>query len=228
MENRRLIFVGDIHGDFRKMIWKATEQYEIKGADIVVLGDFGVGFDNRLKNDYKRALKKIEKFDLEIYTIRGNHDNPDFFNGKKEEELLELYPKIHFLKDHTLYKIAGKDIYTVGGGGSTDISNRTPEKNWWKEEYIEEIPLKDIPKYSDIIISHEAPLSFEPVISRFPETPEEQYEKILKGRRFLEDVLKECRCKYWFYGHYHSHYSGSYGEVLYRGLEIQEFYEYNV
>ena len=82
-----------------------------------------------------------------------------------------------------------------------------------------------MPGRVDIIISHEAPLTFEPIISRYDETPEEQYKKILEGRKFLELVLKEVRCDRWYYGHYHHHYSGSYGEVLYKGLGIEEFYE---
>lgn len=229
MENRRLVFVGDIHGDFRELIWKASEQYGIKGADLLILGDFGVGFDGELKADYERAKKKMEKFDLEVYTIRGNHDDPDFFKDDDSEfirTLKETYPKIHFLADHRIYEIGGKKIYTVGGGGSTDITMRTPGKDWWEGEYIKEIPIKELPGRVDIIVSHEAPLAFEPVASRFPETPEEQYEKILEGRRYLGTILQEVRCSDWFYGHYHTHYSGSYGEVMYRGLGIKEFYEY--
>ena len=55
-------------------------------------------------------------------------------------------------------------------------------------------------------------------------TPEEQYQKILAGRKYLETVLKEVRCGEWYYGHYHQHYSGSYGEVLlYKGLGLVNF-----
>lgn len=226
--NRRLFFVGDIHGEFREMIWKATQQYKIRDADLIILGDFGVGFDNKLKYDYARTKNRLEKFNLEIYTIRGNHDDPKFFKDDDNDfskELKELYPKIHFLADHRIYKIGNKEIYTIGGGGSTDISLRTPDKNWWEDEYIQEIPIKDLPSKVDIIISHEAPLTFEPVITRLSETPEDQYQKILNGRKFLETVLKEVRCDYWYYGHYHQHISGSYGEVLYKGLGINEFFE---
>jgi hypothetical protein len=68
-------------------------------------------------------------------------------------------------------------------------------------------------------------MSFEPVIQRFPETPEEQYLKIVKGREYLDTVLKEVTCSNWYYGHYHHYYSGSYGNVRYRGLGELEFYE---
>jgi metallophosphoesterase superfamily enzyme len=116
MKNRRLVFVGDIHGEFREMIWKATQQYDIRGADLVVLGDFGVGFDGRLKYDYGRALKKMEEHDIEVYTIRGNHDDPDFFKDddtsnfitEDENEIISIYrdfqsnEREHF-KQYTLW-----------------------------------------------------------------------------------------------------------------------------
>ena len=68
-------------------------------------------------------------------------------------------------------------------------------------------------------------LSFLPVIQKFPETPGWQYDKILEERKYLDYVLKEINSDYWYYGHFHSHYSGSYGNLLYRGLGIMEFIE---
>ena len=222
---RDLVFVGDIHGEFRKLVWEATTRYNLKNTDLFILGDFGVGFDNRLKYDYKRCEKKLEKHEIEIYTIRGNHDDPKFFTGEMEE-LKEEFPRIHFLQDHKIVNLGDISIYPIGGGASVDITDREPGISWWEGEYIEEKPIKELPGKVDIIVSHEAPLTFEPIIRRFSETPEEQYEKILKGRTYLSSVLKEVTCKNWFYGHYHSYYSGAFGDVLYRGLGIMEFYNY--
>ena len=223
-EKRDTYFVGDIHGEFRTLIWKATEQYKLKDVDLIVLGDFGVGFDGTLKKDYQRASEKMEKYGIQVYTIRGNHDDPAYFEEDKQEELKELYPRITFIPDHKIFEVNGKTIYPIGGGGSTDIIHRTPGKSWWEGEYIKEIPIKDLPGKVDIIISHEAPLSFEPILTRFPETPEEQFLKIQEGRQYLDKVLREVTCSEWYYGHYHNYYSGSYGDVMYRGLGILEFY----
>ena len=224
MEERDLIFVGDIHGELRSLVWTASERYKIRNANLVVLGDFGVGFDNRIKYDYQRCKNKLEKHNLEIYAMRGNHDDPSWFTG--DEKLKEEFPRIHFIEDHKILTLSGKTIYPIGGGGSTDISRRVEGKSWWPGEYITRKPVEELPNKVDIIISHEAPLTFEPVISRYDETPESQYLKILEGRNYLSTVLNEVTCKYWFYGHYHSHYSGSFGDILYRGLNIMEFYDF--
>ena len=221
--NRSLIMCGDVHGKFRELVWKVTNQYDLRNADIVVLGDFGVGFDMSIRYDYQRVEKKLDKYDIQFYVMRGNHDDPSWFTGERPES--SEFKRITFLQDHKVYNICGRDIYVIGGGGSTDIEMRTPGKDWWEGEYIKEIPMRDLPKKVDIIISHEAPLTFEPVLTRFPETPEEQYENILSGRDFLWSVLQETRCDYWFYGHYHRHYSGSYGNVMYRCLGELELFE---
>ena len=45
---RDLYFCGDIHGEFRTLVWTALEKYRIKNSDIIVLGDFGMGFDKKI------------------------------------------------------------------------------------------------------------------------------------------------------------------------------------
>ena len=50
--------------------------------------------------------------------------------------------------------------------------------------------------------------------------------KIIEGRTYLDTVLQEVTCKNWYYGHYHKYYFGSYGDIIYRGLGIMEFYQH--
>lgn len=228
MEKRELYFVGDIHGELRTLVWTATQRYKIKDADLVVLGDFGVGFDKKIYADYARCKKRLIQNNLHIYTIRGNHDDPEYFdeNSKVYKKNKKLFTRLHFLEDHKVHNIGGLDIYAIGGGGSTDIAYRTPGKSWWPGEYIKEEPIKELPGRVDVIVSHEAPLAFEPVVTRFDDTPEEQYNKIIEGRTYLDTVLQEVTCKNWYYGHYHKYYFGSYGDIIYRGLGIMEFYQH--
>ena len=228
MGKRNLVLVGDIHGEFRTLVWNATERYKLEDADIVVLGDFGVGFDGTIPGTYAHLEKKLKKHNLHLWALRGNHDDPEWFDGTHDFEFLT------FLQDHREVEIAGNSCYVIGGAASTDIEWRLKRNNeaghkypvWWEGEYIAEKPAKDLPGRVDIILSHDAPLAFEPVTTRFSETPEWQYEKIVKGREYLSQVLQETTTDYWYYGHYHKHYSGSWGNVLYKGLGIQEFYQH--
>lgn len=231
MKDRDLYFCGDIHGDWKEFIWKALRQYQIREADIGILGDFGIGFDKTMPDLYRWAEKRLEAADVTVYVIRGNHDDPSYFTDTEKYS----YPRLRFLEDHKVYEICGRKIYTIGGACSNDIgwrlamnetlaSKGKDRRVWWPGEDVIQ-KRNDLPDKVDIIISHTAPLAFLPVIRKFPETPEWQYDKILEERRYLDYALKEINADYWYYGHFHDHYSGSYGDLLYRGLGIMEFIE---
>lgn len=231
-DKRRLFFCGDIHGDFREFVWTATQKHKISNADIIILGDFGVGFDNSLTNEYKHVESRLKENNLCIWTLRGNHDDPAFFTDIDKFS----YPLLKFMEDHKVYNICEREIYIIGGANSTDITWRLEanqklaskgkdRKVWWKEEDIIK-KYDNLPDKVDIICSHSAPICFDPVITRFPETPEYQYKKILEERNYLQYALENIKSDYWFYGHFHNHLSGEYCGLLYRGLGIMEFFEY--
>lgn len=231
MSNRKLFLSGDIHGEWKELVWTLTVKYGITEADVVVLGDFGIGFDNSMPGLYKRTEKRLEEADIVIHALRGNHDDPEFFNGEHD------YPRLKFLKDSTVYTFCGdKKALILGGACSTDITWRLKENQelaskgkstrvWWPGEDIKKTPIKDLPSRVDLILSHEAPLSFDPVLIRMTETPEYQYEKIKDSRKYLEEVFNEVWCDRWYYGHYHNHYLGTTGRTSWRGLGIMEIVE---
>lgn len=222
---RDLYFCGDIHGELKTLVWTLTERYDISNADIIILGDFGMGFDKSFPETYKKVEKKLNKHDITLNVLRGNHDDPAYFINPVN------YPRLNFLEDHKIYNICGRDIYIIGGAHSTDIEDRlkTNEKRlkdhklpcWWEDEpVVEEYSL---PTHVDIIASHTAPLNFDPVVTR-DNIPIEQYKKIIKERKYLNDVLYEIRADFWFYGHFHKSYSGSFNSLLYKCLEPLELY----
>jgi len=226
-DDRLLIFCGDIHGELKNLVYNLTERFNINKADVIILGDFGVGFDKTLNSVYKNVEKRLEKNDINLHTIRGNHDDPSFFINPKN------YKRLEFLEDHKIYNISGRKIYTIGGANSTDIEDRIKDNEirkrkhklpcWWENEVIEK-KYNDLPGRVDIIISHEAPLCFEPIIKR-GNLPEYQYKNIIDSRKYLNYVLESINTDYWFYGHYHTHYSGSYNNIVYRCLGIMELFE---
>ena len=97
---RGLVLVGDIHGEYRTLIWNITNRYKITNSDIVILGDFGVGFDKSLDGDYKRSEKKLIESDLMIYALRGNHDDPLYFTDEEKYS----YPRLRFMEDYKVYE----------------------------------------------------------------------------------------------------------------------------
>ena len=231
---RSLIICGDIHGYLKKLVYMAVEQYKINNASIIICGDFGVGFESKqhLDIEYKKCLPRLEDHDITLYAIRGNHDDPEYFKDPEKYN----YSRLKFLEDHKVYEIEGRQIYTIGGANSVDYAwrvewNNDPEhkrkgrKVWWEDEDLIQLPVEKLSTNTvDIVVSHEAPLSFSPIISRPEGLDSAQYSRILASRTYLNEVLKAMNMKYWFYGHYHTSYSGSYNEVLWRCLNELELF----
>lgn len=224
---RQLIICGDIHGELRELVWKLTSQKSVDRADIVVAGDFGAGFGD-LEAIYQRVKDKLDTFDIRIYAVRGNHDNPELFTGS------EIYPRLTLLKDYEEVVLGnGKRILPVGGATSLDkewrveYEQKKKKKIWWENEGIVKLEGLEnlVPKKVDIIISHEAPLTFEPVLFRSEGMSLDTYKKVKEDREYLDRILELVKCDRWFYGHYHQSMSGSYGSLLWRGLNILELYQ---
>lgn len=228
-KERLLLFSGDIHGELKKIVWKVCIQLGIRNSSLIVAGDFGVGFGRPGAMDvlYGSVKKRLEEYDLTIYVVRGNHDDPSYFDG------LHDYPRVKFLRDHETYEIEGKTIYVLGGAHSIDRVSRIEEdqvaekygskkRTWWKDEPIVK-KYEDLPEKVDIIVSHEAPLSFDPVIVRKLEDLE-LWRDVLDSRSYLNHVLGEVNTDWWIHGHYHKSTSGTYINTRYRGLGIEEIF----
>lgn len=235
-EEKMLLITADPHGDIRELVWKIIEQHKLSHVDLLVCGDFGVGFGRpgSFNHLYNRIEKKLEKYDLTIYTIRGNHDNPEYFDGKHN------FDRLKFLEDYKTVEINGLKILPIGGAVSKDQAERiswnakmekygSSKRCWWPDEKVKELDeeeFKLLPTKVDLIISHSAPISFLPVYSRTEDISLEVWNDIVKERNYLEKIKDNIWFKYWFFGHYHKSVSGSFGDALYRCLDIMELYEF--
>ncbi|MFM7429855.1 MAG: metallophosphoesterase, partial [Flammeovirgaceae bacterium] len=105
-----LIFIGDVHGEFYDLIQKLAN-HDIRNSTLIQVGDFGVGFKskeneiNQLErlNDFLKANKNV------MYVIRGNHDDPAYFDGRV------TFSNLILLNDYSLLDVEGNKIFLVGG-----------------------------------------------------------------------------------------------------------------
>lgn len=218
---RQLWICGDIHGEVSGLVRNAVNR-GISCADILVVGDFGAGFGRPKSMDvaYGKVKAALEKNDICIYTVRGNHDDPAFFDGKHD------YERLHFLPDHYIIEFCGKKIYPIGGAVSADIDLVDPltrksrrmvndalvrygssKRVWWPDEAPTHI-VDGLTASADIVVSHEAPLSFDPPLVRADNVRDETWQKIVESRKYLDCVLHAIKPALWFYGHYHKHFDG--------------------
>lgn len=154
----KLYFIGDLHGNFNHLKYMLKD---IKNSYLIQVGDFGIGFTSYL-ND-RSTLESLNLFLRErgciLYAIRGNHDNPSFFDGHINFDSLKL------VSDYSVVNFKGwGNILFIGGGISIDRTYRHEESiissntYWWKEEKVV-LDLDKLESFTDIdiIVTHTAP-----------------------------------------------------------------------
>lgn len=217
--------IGDTHGNLGPY-YDWIERVN-SGDTLISVGDFGMGF---IPHDPLLLLgKSSEKYNVNIKVIRGNHDDPKYFDGTK-------IGNVEFVKDYSQQNINGKNILFIGGAISVDRCIRTVDFNYWKDEsVIYDLSLLDKFKDIDILITHTCPDFLTPVPSDFSnikywtDKDNSLYPELVKERKYMSEVwenLKENNnIQKYYYGHFHVSASEYIDSVKFRCLNIDEILE---
>ena len=230
-----IIAIGDIHGEFSKIQNGMVDIMESASEPVnfVQVGDFGLGFE-RPKRDHDH-LTTINHFlkekDSELCVIRGNHDNPGFWQWGCGYE----FSNIHFVPDDSIVKLDDKLCYFAGGAVSVDRSRRTQGIDYWAGEIHNERNLLGFKDHIDILFTHDV---YHPV-SPFGTTSDTLKYWCERDENLMGDILNSQHSMMslyhamydsnpnfsWYHGHYHeSHVTNNDGQVVH-SLSILEFKE---
>lgn len=237
---------GDIHGNFH-WLKPYIEKYDLSDCSIVFCGDIGLGF-KPLEAWYKwvHGLKLtgiLRKRKIDCYFIRGNHDDPAWFN---DTTLVTKHFKA--VSDYSVLASPNHNILCVGGGISIDRSDRKLQMKFSYLEYlkyhpnvtVEEAKSKTVqiywpneaPVYNeaaidgltcqiDTVCSHIAPTEFPPLTGPdkcwFRVDPD-LHKDCAAERGTMSNVLhrlleNQHPLQQWYYGHYHFYETGKFGGV---------------
>lgn len=124
--------IGNIHGEF-KAIGNWIKSNDLRDCALIFYGDFGLGFDGLQKehDDLTRDQRACEERNVDCYIIRGNHDNPEYYNNTSKSLNLSRFKP---LSDYTVIKSPEHNILCLGGAVSTD---RTYRKQSYENEITE-------------------------------------------------------------------------------------------
>ena len=225
-----MFILGDIHGyslggfDHLKFLIKTR----ISDSNIIQVGDFGMSNNIVLMTNTLIELNRLlGESGNKLYVIRGNHDNPAFWNGTHIYEHLELVP------DYETRVIEDKTVLFVGGAISIDRVDRIKVGHpYWVDEVfvLDEDKLKGV-KGVDIVVTHSSPRF------AFPQTIGGVVNNYIAGdptliqelgvERFdhtvMYDILKENNdITDWYYGHFHTNKLTLHEGVRFRVVGVKD------
>ena len=215
MKVNRVYLHGDCHADFRWLKF-FCETNETTSSDLmIILGDAGINYWNSIK-DYDLKEKLLE-LPITLLCIHGNHEERPFnifsyyetemFGGTVYVE--QDFPNILFAKDGENYKINNHRYLILGGAYSIDKYYRlTYGHRWYASEQpsqeIKDYVAKKLVQYNykfDIVLSHTAPLKYEPVEMFLPGVDQSRVDK--STEEWLDDIENMIEYNQWYFGHYH-------------------------
>ena len=221
LEDKLIILVGDVHGSFYS-ITELCKQFQ--NIYILQVGDFGIGFEqNKLKEQriLKNLAESLIRSNNHLFVIRGNHDNPAYFNDQTIEE------RITFLSDYSILNQNGKKILCVGGGISIDRVHRKIGTSYW----VDEVFVLDEQKIveADVLVTHVAPKEFplitlqsNSLVKTFCKVDHKLDSDLKRESNLVQSLVNLSKCKKHYFGHFHVSMKYDTSSCIYTCLDIDE------
>lgn len=228
-ENLTLGFIGDIHGDFQKL-QQLIKPFE--NTIFIIVGDCGFGFPDTKEDKIRKMINSnfnefLEKRNLYLLFIRGNHDDPEMFKQNLFNERFRL------ISDYTIVSIDGVNILCVGGAVSVDRRFRKVNSSYWYDEEMLEPQFLD--DKIDILCTHTVNNQF--INHMLPVMPDWlrisfDVDKKLKVDSDRENNIcsrlwRYYNPKYWIHGHYHISGKINIPNTRIISLNCNELFEFN-
>lgn len=246
---KHIVVSGDIHGDFTEFVFRCCKKYGMTDTLIIVAGDCGFGFERPeyYKDVYIKCSKQLSKSNNWIAFVRGNHDNPAYFNQQPIK-----HRRWMTLPDYSVVKACGHTILCVGGATSIDRMWRMTLRQFHLQQpdeplipnvyWIDEGPTYDGLKLEtinelytiDAVITHTSPSLCELVshqgIQNWTIHDEDLMDDVKAERNVMDQLhsylkTKKHPLRYWYYGHFHQSWHAEIDGVTFRMLDIMELCE---
>ncbi|MGL5691252.1 MAG: metallophosphoesterase [Bacteroidales bacterium] len=142
--DKPIYVTGDVHGEFKTLVHQIKTKC-CSDCVVVVAGDCGIGFTSRahIEQELRMLSKRLEPIGVEVLFVRGNHDNPEFFNDNPiNVGCFRTIPDYTVLSYVDRFTKEQKFTLCVGGGISidrvdrikNDLSDKKHRKSYWADE----------------------------------------------------------------------------------------------
>lgn len=212
----QVYLTGDTHGRFDRIVDFCRRQEVEPGNILIILGDAGLNYYGGRRDERSKA--RLAKEPITFFCIHGNHEmrpSEDLgyeqieYHGGKVWCQLE-YPNILFAIDGEIYDFNGCSCLVIGGAYSVDKYYRLQNGwNWFPDEQpSEEVKarvegiLENRGWKVDIVLSHTAPLKYEPTEVFLPMIDQSTVDK--STEEWLDTIEERLEYERWYCGHYHT------------------------
>lgn len=202
--NQPVLIIGDIHGQFSRLK-NLIFQKNIKDCTVICVGDFGIGFKRKHSSnvaDCQDLNDFFRKQNIVFMSIRGNHDNPVYFNDP--DKRIDL-PCCRLLPDYHTEIINGEKFLFVGGAISIDRILRFPDISYWENETFVLDESKAVK--CDVLITHSAPTWIGPIdkesLSGWIKQDPTLWEECMEERKNHNRLIELCKPSKSYHGHFH-------------------------
>lgn len=243
-EVKSVVICGDIHGEFRELVFRLCVRYGMNDTLLIVAGDCGFGFEKPAYYEqvFSRISSRLSKANNYIAMVRGNHDDPSYFNEQRV-----CHKRFRAIPDYGVIKACGHNILCVGGAVSVDRFVRIAKDSYFRSAqtatyWMNEMPYIDQERMSiitqniliDIVVTHTAPSFCELIdkagLSGWAQIDPSLPDDCLKEREVMDWIYSFLTTNnqpvnHWYYGHFHQSWNSSIGGILFSMLDILEFKE---
>lgn len=247
-EAKSLVICGDIHGAFVPLVYEMCVRYGMLDTLVIVAGDCGFGFEKLGAYDliFRRIEKRLVENNCWIAMVRGNHDDPAYFEPDASGHTAIEHKRWRTIPDYSIIQACGRTILYIGGAVSVDrqIRLREMERHPGKQYYwSNEVPRYDAEALDaireeglkvDIVVSHTAPSFCEYRSKQGLVSWAQEDGALLKDcnaeRATMDNILAHLRrdghpLERWYYGHFHNSWHGEIDGVWFKMLDIMELLE---
>lgn len=199
-----IYITGDTHGDFSRFKNPMLKKLRKQDA-LIICGDFGFLWDDSAKE--RKILKKIGKLPYNVLFVEGTHENYSLLEDYEVTEWCGgktrlISGRLRQLMRGQVFEIAGKTVFTFGGGQTDDIYELEEGTNWWRREIPSEEELAEglsnLEKAGnsvDFVITYEPPSRMQDFLTN---TGDRNH-----INTYLNEVFEKIEFKDWFFGKLH-------------------------
>lgn len=244
-QSMNLCVCGDIHGEFKTLVYN-LKRLGVENSVVILAGDCGIGFEKEgyYHQLYKSICKSLDKSNNVLLCVRGNHDDPAYYDGSKID-----FERMKCIPDYSVVCAAGHKVLCIGGAVSIDRMPRLSEMAiahirgnntrtiYWENEAVrfDDEAFSEISALNiDTVVTHTAPsfcnITKKPNIDCFLVSDEDlqndlHIEKMTMDKIFERLMDDNHPLQAWYYGHFHSSQTEFINNVKFCLLGIDEIGE---